>query len=81
MRNEELMRWRAFVKSEDVITLISTANVFKCRPSEIMAIDDPYTAYCLDSACAYIISKIEQGEEPQFRKEYKSFKDMYKRYA
>lgn len=60
--------------------LISTANTFGCRPSELMNVEDQYTAYCLDSTCAYIINKIEQGEEPQFRKHYTSFKDMYSKY-
>ena len=45
-----------------------------------MGTEDEYTAYCLDSACAYIINRIEQGDEPQFRKHYNSFKDMYAKY-
>lgn len=42
--------------------------------------DDTYTAYCFDEACAYIIRKLEEGEEPQFKVEYKSFADMYRHY-
>lgn len=54
---------------------------FNCRPSELMSIEDPYTAYCLDEAVAYIASKIEQGEEPRFKKEFKSFRDIYRQYG
>lgn len=34
------------------------------RPSEIMGIDDVYTAFCFDEACAFIISEIQDGKEP-----------------
>lgn len=35
----------------------------------VCAQDDPldeYTAFCFDEVCAYILSLIEQGEEPIF---------------
>lgn len=35
-----------------------------CRPSEIMDIDDPYTAFCFDEACSYIIQRINEGDDP-----------------
>ena len=34
----------------------------------MIGIEDSYTAFCFDEACAFIISKIEKGEEPIFRK-------------
>ena len=34
------------------------------RPSDLMGIEDAYTAFCFDEACAYIISKMHDGEEP-----------------
>lgn len=43
----------------------------------MMALKDEYTAYCFDEACALIISKMKSGEEPVFKKKYKSFKEMY----
>lgn len=46
-----------------------------------MDIDDPYTAYCLDEACGYIIQKIESGEKPRFSQKYKSFNDIYRQYG
>lgn len=46
----------------------------------LLDIDDPYTAYCFDEACAYITRKIEEGEEPTFVNKFKSFTDMYRHY-
>lgn len=37
------------------------------RPSELLGITDTYVAFCFDEACAYIIKKIEDGEEPIFK--------------
>ncbi len=31
-----------------------------------MAIDDPYTAYCLDEACLYMVQQSRAGREPDF---------------
>ena len=51
------------------------------RPSELLDIEDAYTAYCLDEACAFILYRIKKGESPKFHKEYHSFKDLYKQYG
>lgn len=52
----------------------------KCRPSTLLDVTDPYTSYCFDEACAYILRQIENGNEPIFRREYKSFKELYADY-
>lgn len=57
------------------------ANVYKCRPSTLVGICDPYTAFCFDEACTYIVRQIEDGKEPSFRLKFKSFRDMYKYYT
>lgn len=62
------------------MNVLGLANVYKVRPSTLFDIIDPYTAYCFDEACSYIISQLEQGKEPQFTKKYKSFKDIYANY-
>jgi hypothetical protein len=49
-------------------------------PSELMYIEDEYTAYCLNEAIATIILKLKNNEEPVFSVKYKSFSDMYKNY-
>ena len=32
-----------------------------------MGIDDEYTAYCFNEACAQIMYRLEKGEEPYFK--------------
>ena len=49
----------------------------------MMGIEDEYTAYCFDEACAYMIKRIENGDEPDFsvfkgKRHYSSFSEMYK---
>lgn len=34
------------------------------RPSELLGIDDEYTAFCFDEACSFIISEIKDGKNP-----------------
>lgn len=61
--------------------MIAISRQFKKRPSEVIEVEDEYTAYCFDEACSYILGKLEAGEEPQFKKEYMSFADIYKQYV
>lgn len=49
--------------------------------------DDDYTAFCFDEACTYILSRIEQGEEPEFdlneppvERHFSSYSEMLKFY-
>ena len=67
-----------FVKTRRVLQVMSMARMYKCRPSEILSISEDYAAYCFDEACAFIQCKIDNGEEPQERKHYSSFSDIYK---
>lgn len=52
-------------------------KTYNVRPSNLLNITDEYTAYCLDEACAYMIQKMEKGEEPIYYKKYSSFSDLY----
>jgi len=62
-----------------------------CRPSEILEIYDPYTAFCFDEACAYIIQQINDGKEPIIKREklnevvkpqtYKKASDLYSKFT
>lgn len=61
--------------------IISLGRMYKCRPSELVGLEEPYEAFCFDEACAYIYTKIEDGEQPKFTKKYDSFKDLYKEYS
>lgn len=53
------------------------------RPSDILGIEDAYTAFCFDEACAYITKRIQDGEKPIIQDDNvagKSFKrpsDLY----
>lgn len=65
------------------------AKQFDCRPSELIEIEDNYTAFCFDEACVLIQSKLEDKQKPHFKKQdeenkktiehYNSFADMYKK--
>jgi hypothetical protein len=57
------------------------SKLYSTRPSAFMGVEDEYTAYCLDEACAYITARLEKGETPTFEKHYTSFKDMYENMA
>ena len=52
------------------------SKLYRIRPSEILGIVDTYTAYCLDEACAYITSKIQKGEEPDFNIQKESLEKL-----
>lgn len=62
------------------------SKMYHCPPSVIMHIDDEYTAFCFDEACCLIMTKLSEGETPQYlsyqdeKKEYKNFKDFYAQY-
>lgn len=50
-----------------------------------MGIEDSYTAFCFDEACAFIVQQIRDGKEPIMRVEndkivYKKPSDLYKRF-
>ena len=60
------------------------AETYRCRPSSLLDIVEPYDAYCFDEACAYIRNEIKNKKEPNFSikndtgKSYTSFSDMYR---
>lgn len=59
------------MSSGEVLRLLGTMRVLKttCRPSEFLEIEDSYTAFCFDEACALIIQKLESGETPIIKHE------------
>lgn len=58
------------------------------RPSELLEIEDAYTAFCFDEACAFIIAQLKDGKEPIIKKRntentiinYGKPSDIYKKY-
>lgn len=62
------------------------SNKFGKLPSEVLRIEDEYTAFCFDEVCSFILAKLESGEKPDYdfaKKEkkknthYGSFSEMY----
>lgn len=50
-------------------------------PSELLGIDDPYTAYCFNEACTYILRELDDGKEFLRNRHYTSFTELYKDYT
>lgn len=63
--------------------MLGLAKIYKCRPSSLLNVTDPYTAYCFDEACAYIQCEIDNGNKPEFNrnKKFSSFTDLYASYG
>lgn len=63
---------------------MAIAKRFKRLPSEILNIEDEYTAFCFDEACTFILSKLEDGETPMYivddgeTKKFENMEDFYK---
>lgn len=56
-----------------------------CRPSELLEIEDAYTAFCFDEAVAVIIQKLKDGKKPIIKEKVKARKyskpsDVYNKY-
>ena len=57
------------------------SRIYNCLPSQILRIEDDYTAYCFDEACALIMSKIDNDEKPKFKKIKEKQKNQVKKKA
>lgn len=57
-----------------------------CRPSDLLEIPDAYTAFCFDQACAFIVSRLKEGETPIVKEEstegmrYTRPSELYKKF-
>ena len=55
-------------------------------PSQVMGIEDEYTAFCFNEACALIITRLKNKEKPIIRfdehhkKVYSKPSDFYKKF-
>lgn len=50
-----------------MLSLIAMARTYGLRPSAALDIADPYTAWCLDEACAYMQVMIDGKKRPIWR--------------
>ena len=74
-----------FVNSLRILNLCAVSKQYQERPSAIMGIEDPYTAYCLDEAVVLIMDHLEKKEKPNFpveveNRQYSSFTDFYSQF-
>lgn len=78
-----------FVTSRQIEPVIAMSRLYNCRPSDVINIEDEYTAYCFNEACALIIIRMQNGEKPEYGKNrfeknekthYTNFSDLYKNY-
>lgn len=62
------------------------AKQFSCLPSQVLRIEDEYTAYCFDEACSVILAHLMNDENPTYEiedlpkekpKHFTNMKDFY----
>lgn len=59
-------RLAEFVQSAKFFGLAINCKRWATRPSSLVRIKDPYTAYCLDDAAGYLLGLVESGKEPSY---------------
>ncbi|WP_250673540.1 hypothetical protein LZ906_007860 [Paraclostridium ghonii] len=55
--------------SKNIIRIINQSIKYNKLPSEILRIDDEYTAFCFDEACMYISNELENGNKARWKDE------------
>lgn len=50
---------------------------YNLRPSLLLNIEDEYTAFCFDEACAYVMARLDKGDEIIREKHYSTLSEMY----
>lgn len=54
--------------SNRIESIITQSKLYRCRPSDIIDVDDAYTAFCFNEACAAIIVHLQNGDKPHYVK-------------
>lgn len=64
------------------------SKLYNCLPSDIIGIEDIYTAFCFNEACAEIMLRLQNEEKPIYREqreeeqeEYSNFTEFYKKFG
>lgn len=68
------------MKSKEILGFLTMVDLYNVLPSTLLNLKDEYTSYCFNEACSYIMLKLKNGDEPQFKKQYSSFTELYKHY-
>ena len=58
--------------------LLALVQRYRKLPSEILHIEDPYDAYCLDEAGAYVMSELDAGKTFHVNTHFSSASELYK---
>lgn len=58
-------------------SLIGMCRIYQKPPAELMGVEDPYEAYCLNEACAYIMAELNKGKEFYRGRSFSSFSKFY----
>lgn len=53
------------------------AKTYRLRPSELLGVEDSYTAYCFDEACFYFEARLASGQKPVYESKAHSFSEFY----
>lgn len=62
---------------------------YNCLPSDILGIEDDYTAFCFNEACCAFMMHLQNNEKPSYvehenlaekPKNYSNFSDFYKNF-
>ena len=48
------------------------SKTYKCRPSEILYLDDEYASYCFDEACSLFLNNLADKKTPHFPEDVKN---------
>lgn len=68
-----------FVSSENFIRIVSVAKANNSRVSEMLRIEDGYTAFCIDEAAAFVMAKLMSGEKPIVRANNRETAELLKK--
>ena len=73
MSKEVRPLWPAFVGSENFFRVLQVCEQTGRAMSEILGLDDGYTAFCLDEAAVFARMRLKSGDRPVCRQGARSF--------
>lgn len=53
---------------QSAMQLASMVRLYQTPPSRLLSIEDPYAAWCLDEAVAYLLMRMQNGDKPRPKK-------------
>ncbi len=65
------------MKSKEIMGFLAMAKAYRQKPSDLLGVDDPYTAFCFDEACFYLEARLASGQKPVYKSKAQSFSEFY----